>query len=52
MKKQYTQPELYIENVVVESGIAVSPTWGAEGYAGQGYDGQGGDSYVDGYGDF
>lgn len=25
MKKQYTQPELYIENVVVENGIAVSP---------------------------
>lgn len=24
MKKQYTQPELYIENVVVESGIALS----------------------------
>jgi hypothetical protein len=27
MKKQYTQPELYVENVVVESGIAVSQQW-------------------------
>ena len=26
MKKQYTQPELYVENVVVESGIALSYT--------------------------
>lgn len=33
MKKQYTQPELYIENVVVESGIALS--YGDPGYAGQ-----------------
>ncbi len=24
MKKQYTQPELYVENVVVENGIAAS----------------------------
>lgn len=36
MKKQYTQPELYVENVVVESGIALS--YGKAGYAGQ--DGQ------------
>lgn len=37
MKKQYTQPELYVENVVVESGIALSGviTYGNEGYAGQ-----------------
>ena len=36
MKKEYTQPELYVENVVVESGIAVSPTtWGEAGYAGK-----------------
>lgn len=37
MKKQYTQPELYIENVVVESGIAASLDykWGEVGYAGQ-----------------
>ncbi len=38
MKKQYTQPELYVENVVVESGIAASVTplnWGDAGYAGQ-----------------
>lgn len=47
MKKQYTQPELYIENVVVESGIAVSPTWGEAGYAGQGGDGYYDDSYDD-----
>ena len=39
MKKQYTQPELYVENVVVESGIAVSPgsvVYGDFGAAGQG----------------
>lgn len=35
MKKQYTQPELYIENVVVENGIAASVKWGDEGFAGQ-----------------
>ena len=28
MKKQYTQPELYVENVVVESGIATSMEFG------------------------
>lgn len=38
MKKQYTQPELYVENVVVESGIAQSFTplnWGDAGFAGE-----------------
>lgn len=35
MKKQYNEPQIYVENVVVENGIAVSPTWGVEGYAGQ-----------------
>ena len=43
MKKQYTQPELYVENVVVENGIAVSPSWGKAGFAGQ-------DGDVDEYG--
>lgn len=33
MKKEYTQPELYVENVVVENGIAMS--WGEAGFAGQ-----------------
>ena len=33
MKKQYKEPQIYIENVVVESGIALS--WGEQGYAGQ-----------------
>lgn len=37
MKKQYNEPQIYIENVVVESGIAVSPsiyvgTPGLDGY--------------------
>lgn len=32
MKKQYTQPELYVENVVVESGIALSFTPQAADY--------------------
>lgn len=50
MKKQYTQPELYIENVVVENGIAVSPAWG--GYGAAGMSGNEEDGYVDGYGDF
>lgn len=49
MKKQYTQPELDVENVVVESGIALS--YGTAGYAGQsgqvlGYDEEAG-SYVE-----
>lgn len=30
MKKQYTQPELYVENVVVESGIATSLDFGIQ----------------------
>ena len=50
MKNSYTQPELYIENVVVENGIAVSPgqiVWGYDGAAGQGGD----DYYDDTYGD-
>ena len=47
MKKQYTQPELYVENVVVENGIAVSPSWGDAGLAGQGGD----DYYDSSYGD-
>ena len=25
MKKQYNEPQIYVENVVVENGIAVSP---------------------------
>ena len=32
MKKEYTNPQIYIENVVVEMGIAMS--WGEPGYAG------------------
>ena len=39
MKKQYKEPQIYIENVVVESGIAVSNLddsyWGKDGMAGQ-----------------
>ena len=35
MKKQYNEPQIYVENVVVENGIAVSPAWGDAGYAGQ-----------------
>lgn len=35
MKKQYNEPQIYVENVVVENGIAVSPVWGNAGYAGQ-----------------
>lgn len=35
MKKQYNEPQIYVENVVVENGIAVSPTWGDYGHAGQ-----------------
>ncbi len=36
MKKQYTNPQIYVENVVVENGIAVSPAyWGEQGAAGQ-----------------
>ncbi len=37
MKKQYNEPQIYVENVVVESGIATSPgiwldTPGMDGY--------------------
>lgn len=36
MKKQYNEPQIYVENVVVENGIAVSSAyWGDAGYAGQ-----------------
>lgn len=37
MKKQYKEPQIYIENVVVESGIALSSDypWGDPGDAGQ-----------------
>ena len=37
MKKQYKEPQIYGENVVVESGIALSSDylWGDQGYAGQ-----------------
>ena len=35
MKKQYNEPQIYVENVVVENGIAVSTVWGDAGYAGQ-----------------
>lgn len=50
MKKQYTQPELYVENVVVENGIAASPT--AIVFGDFGESGDGGENYVDSYGDF
>jgi hypothetical protein len=35
MKKIYTQPAIDIENVMVESGIAASPTYGDENQPGQ-----------------
>ena len=36
MKKTYTQPAIDVENVMVENGIAVSPTaYGDAGEAGQ-----------------
>lgn len=35
MKKIYTNPTIDIERVMVEEGIAASPTWGDEGAAGQ-----------------
>ena len=36
MKKTYTQPAVDVEMVMVENGIAVSPTaYGEAGYAGQ-----------------
>ncbi len=38
MKKNYTEPAIYVENVVVENGIAASVTWGKAGEAGQGGD--------------
>ena len=47
MKKNYTEPAIYVENVVVENGIAASVTWGEKGAAGQG----GEDYYDDSYGD-
>lgn len=34
-KKTYTEPAIYVENVVVENGIASSTLWGGEGLAGQ-----------------
>ena len=49
MKKQYKEPQIYIENVVVESGIAVSPKWGDAGYAGYWEEGE---DNVDEFGDF
>ncbi len=33
MKKEYTNPQIYVENVVIESGIATSG-WGEPGWAG------------------
>ncbi|MBQ8272812.1 MAG: hypothetical protein IJZ09_07385 [Tidjanibacter sp.] len=50
MKKQYNEPQIYVENVVVENGIAVSPVWGDYGAAGM--SGNEDDGYVDSYGDF
>lgn len=35
MKKNYTEPAIYVENVVVENGIAASVDWGDAGAAGQ-----------------
>lgn len=49
-KKTYTEPAIYIEDVVVEKGIATSPgaiVFGNEGEAGQGGDGYYDDSYGD-----
>lgn len=34
MKKQYKEPQIYVEDVVVENGIAQSLAYGDYGYAG------------------
>jgi hypothetical protein len=46
-KKTYTEPAIYIEDVIVENGIAQSLQWGQAGDAGQGGDGYYDDSYGD-----